>query len=248
MSEDVPSLKIAVILQARMNSERLPGKPLLKVLGRPLLSYMIERLKRVEHPVTLVIATTDSSEPIIQFCKEERLKYYVGSEQDVLDRYLKAARRFDADVIVRVTGDNPLLDPQVIDEAIRQFLEAYPALDYLSNSLNRTFPRGMDVEIFKRRALETAHEDGFHSEEREHVTPYIWRHPELFQLAQMTYKRDTSQHRWTVDTEQDFELIKRILEEIYPRKKAFTLEDLLELLEEHPDWSLLNATIQQKSV
>lgn len=247
MSE-VPTLKIAVILQARMNSERLPGKPLLKVLNRPLLSYMVERLQRIEHPVTLVIATTETSEPIIQFCKTERLNYYVGSEKDVLDRYLKTARRYEADVIVRVTGDNPLLDPQVIDEAIRQFLEAYPALDYLSNSLQRTFPRGMDVEIFKRRALEMAHEDGFRSEEREHVTPYIWRHPELFQLAQMTYKRDASQHRWTVDTQEDFELIKRILEAIYPRKKAFTLEDLLELLEENPDWSLLNASIQQKSV
>jgi spore coat polysaccharide biosynthesis protein SpsF len=122
----------------------------------------------------------------------------------------------------------------------------YPRYDYFSNTLNRTYPRGMDVEIFKRRALEQAHEEAFLSDEREHVTPYLYKHPELFALGEFFYERDESDHRWTVDTLEDFQLIQTMMETLYPLKRDFSLEDLLELSLSHPEWKQINAHIQQK--
>lgn len=248
---DAPSpLKVVVIIQARMASTRLPGKSLAQVLGRPLLYYVTERLKHLTHPVKVVVATSEeeSDDPIEAWCRDHHILCFRGSHEDVLDRYVKAARRFSADVIVRITGDCPLIDPNVVDQAIGQFLEHYPDYDYLSNTVQRTFPRGLDVEVFKRSALEKAHEEAFHTEEREHVTPYIWRQPEVFSLGTLYYKEDLSPHRWTVDTEEDFALITKLLEAAWPKNPAFAFQELLPLIEAHPEWEAINAHVKQKGV
>lgn len=248
MIQDNPALKVLVIIQARMASTRLPGKSLKTILDKPILSILLQRLSRLKTPAQIIVATSEEEgdQAIVDFCKAHHIAYFAGSEDDVLDRYLKAARKFSGDVIVRITGDCPLMDPHVVDEAVEQFLEHYPEYDYFSNALKRTFPRGLDVEVFKRRALEQAHQKGFFSEEREHVTPYIWRHPEIFHLGHLLYKEDQSRHRWTLDTPEDFELIRLIIESFWETNPHFTMEDVLGLLDKHPEWVDINSHVKQK--
>lgn len=241
---------VALIVQARMGASRLPGKPLLKVLDKPLLLYLVERLKRVKYGSKLVVATTRERRdfPIVDLMQKEGIRVIRGSEEDVLSRYLLAARELDAKIIVRITADCPLIDPAIIDGAIHLFLKAKPPCDYLSNTLERTYPRGMDVEVFSRKALERANRDASSMSEREHVTLYLYRHPELFTLRGFCYKENFSHLRLTVDTKDDFFLIKKIVEFLYPKNPHFRLEDMLELLKKHPAWVKLNQYVKQKEV
>lgn len=231
-----------------MTSTRLPGKVLKEVMGKPLLEYQIERLKKVKQADDLVIATTinESDQPIIELCKKLNINYYRGSEEDVLSRYYEAAKQYQADVIVRVTSDCPLIDPAVVDEVINNFRKSTGKYDYVSNTLERTYPRGMDTEVFSIEALKEAYDKAVLTPEREHVTLYIYSHPEKFRLFSVKYKKDESSHRWTVDTEEDFILIKAILEELYPQKPDFTMEDCLELMVKRPELIKINQHVQQK--
>lgn len=240
--------RIVIILQARMGASRLPGKPLKRVLNRPLLSYQIERLKRVHLADEIVVATTvkEPDVAIAALCEGEHVPYFRGSESDVLDRYYQAAKLFKADIVVRITGDCPLIDPQIIDKVIAYYLDYLPKYDYLSNSLVRTYPRGLDVEIFSFALLEKAMKEATLVEEREHVTPFFYTHPELFSIGNIQQEKDLSHHRWTVDTPEDLQLITKILLALYPKKSLFTTEDVLKLLDEHPEWMKINAHIQQK--
>lgn len=242
-------MKTVIIVQARMTSTRLPGKVLKKVLGKPLLEYQIERLKRVNLADEIVIATTINSTdlPIVELCNRLSIPYFRGSEDDVLARYYGAAKEHHADVVVRITSDCPLIDPQVIDKVIQFYLEHRYEYDYVSNCLERTYPRGMDTEIFSFIALHQAFVEATAQPEREHVTPFIYMHPERYRLTQVIYSENQSSHRWTVDTPEDFELIKRIIEVLYPQTTKFTLEDCLYLLNLYPDWSLINAYVEQKN-
>jgi len=241
-------MRTVIINQARMTSTRLPGKVLKEVMGKPLLEYQIERLKKVKQADDLVIATTinKSDQPIIELCKKLNINYYRGSEEDVLSRYYEAAKQYQADVIVRVTSDCPLIDPAVVDEVINNFRKSTGKYDYVSNTLERTYPRGMDTEVFSIEALKEAYDKAVLTPEREHVTLYIYSHPEKFRLFSVKYKKDESSHRWTVDTEEDFILIKTILEELYPQKPDFTMEDCLELMVKRPELIKINQHVQQK--
>lgn len=241
-------MRTVIINQARMTSTRLPGKVLKEVMGKPLLEYQIERLKKVKQADDLVIATTinKSDQPIIELCKKLNINYYRGSEEDVLSRYYEAAKQYQADVIVRVTSDCPLIDPAVIDEVINTYRENAHKYNYVSNTLERTYPRGMDTEVFSIEALKEAYDKAVLTPEREHVTLYIYSHPEKFRLFSVKYKKDESSHRWTVDTEEDFILIKTILEELYPQKPDFTMEDCLELMVKRPELIKINQHVQQK--
>jgi spore coat polysaccharide biosynthesis protein SpsF len=240
-------MRTVIIAQARMTSTRLPGKVLKKVLGKPLLEYQIERLKRVNFADEIVIATTTNSTdlPIIELCDRFSISYFRGSEEDVLARYYSAAKEHDADVVVRVTSDCPLIDPQVIDRVIQFYLDNQSQYDYVSNCLERSYPRGMDTEVFSFAALHKAFVETTAQPDREHVTPFIYMHPERYRLAQIFYSENQSSHRWTVDTPEDFELIKKIIEVLYPQNKNFTLEDCLDLLKRYPDWLLINAYVEQ---
>lgn len=243
-------MKTAIIVQARMTSTRLPGKVLMTVAGKPLLEYLIERLRRVALADEIIIATTvnDSDEPIVEFCGRLSVPYFRGSEDDVLSRYHEAASRVKADFVVRVTSDCPVIDPRVIDDVISFFRAAGDAYDYASNTLARSYPRGMDTEVFTFRALNEAFFEASEPPEREHVTPFIYRHPERYRIGQVVFGRDASRHRWTVDTPEDFELVSRIIETLYPLNPEFGLEDILALLKDHPQWAGINAHVEQKKL
>lgn len=239
---------IVAIIQARMGSTRLPGKILKNVLGKPLLGYLIDRLKGSRHVNKIVIATTDQKQddPIAVYAKNQNVEVFRGSEDDVLDRYAKAAKQSGAGVVVRITSDCPLIDPSVIDRGVQIFLDN--DADYVTNTLTRTYPRGMDVEVFSREALEIAADKAIAKEEREHVTPYIVRHPDLFKQRNFIYSHDNSSLRWTVDTQEDFMLISKLIELVYPENPDFTLEDLLLINQKHPELKLINAHIEQKKL
>jgi len=243
-------MRTVIIAQARMTSTRLPGKVLKTVLGKPLLAYFVERLRRVSLADQVLIATTinASDEPIVNLCRTLQTGFTRGSEDDVLARYHDAAVVSGADTVVRVTSDCPLIDPVVIDEAIRFFNATFPNFDYVSNSLEPSYPLGMGVEVFSSRALREAFCEATREPDREHVTPFLYTHPERYRIGGLRYSHDLSRHRWTVDTPQDLELISRIIEALYPLKPDFNLADIVELLARHPDWLLINADIRQKKL
>jgi spore coat polysaccharide biosynthesis protein SpsF len=243
-------MKVVAVIQARMNSTRLPGKILYKVMDQTLLEIQIERVKRVPLIDEIIVATTTNpgDEPIVDLCRKLRIAYYRGSELDVLTRYYEAASLFKADVVVRLTSDCPVIDPFTIDRVISHYLFHSANLDYVSNFLRRSYPRGMDTEVFSIEALRIAHHEATLIHDREHVTPYIYTHSDRFRLEPVQYITNESHHRWTVDTKEDFQLISKIIESLYPTKPEFTLEDMLALLQEHPEWSEINAFVQQKIV
>lgn len=243
-------MNTVIIVQARMTSTRLPGKVMMTVLGRPLLDYQIERLKRVQEANGIVIATTnnDADRPVVELAHSLGVGLFRGSEQDVLLRYCGAAAEFHADTIVRITSDCPLIDPSVVDLVIRHYRSASGSFDYVSNILHRTFPRGMDCEVFSRSALDNVHNRAADPFDREHVTRYIYQHPERYRLGNVAADEDHSHHRWTVDTMEDFDLVRRMLESLYPVRPLFSLEDCLALAEEHQEWSELNRHVEQTRV
>lgn len=243
-------MRIELFVQARMGSTRLPGKVLLPVLGKPLLEYLIERLQEVKAVIQVVVLTTSqaSDDPIVHFCEKKHIPYYRGSEDNVLERYYLAALERRPDVIGRITADCPLIDPDIVELVLQVFLQASPAYDYVSNSLERTYPRGLDVEIFSFSALERAYRQAQHPEEKEHVTVYMYRHPDLFRLRNVAHEPSLADNRWTVDTPEDFELVRLILEHLYPTCPRFRMKDILALLDKHPQWRLLNAHIEQKKL
>lgn len=241
-------MKAVIIVQARMSSSRLPGKILKKVLGKPLLEYQIERLKKVQLADMIVVATTlnGADRAITNLCDHLMIPYFCGSETDVLARYYETALTYQADLIIRVTSDCPLIDPCIIDQVIQFYLDFQIKYDYVSNCLQRTFPRGMDIEVLPFTILAQAFDQATKSADREHVTPFIYRQPNRYRLGHVKYHKDVSHYRWTVDTPQDFKLIEKIIEKIYPENPSFTLEDCLRLLQIHPEWSDINKTIKQK--
>jgi spore coat polysaccharide biosynthesis protein SpsF len=252
-------MSCVIIVQARMTSTRLPGKVLMPVLGKPLLAYELERLQRCEQTDALMVATTTnaSDDPVVALCEGLNVPVFRGSEHDVLSRYHGAAQQAQAETVVRVTADCPLIDPAVVDGVIAHFkaaqqgappTETQSALDYVSNTLVRSYPRGLDVEVFSRSALEIAQQEAIEPAHREHVTPFFYKNPQRFRLAALEAPQNWSHHRWTVDTPEDFELAKRILETLYPVKPDFNCQDVLALLEQHPDWVALNAHIEQIKV
>lgn len=240
--------KINIIIQARMGSTRLPGKILKPIMGSPMLGYLLERLARIQTPHTLIVATTTNPQDneIEDFIKHKKILVFRGSEEDVLDRYYQTCLKFPADLIVRITSDCPLMDPAIVDQAIQRFQKHNTPLDYLSNTVPRTFPRGMDVEVFTFAALKVASQEASSVHDREHVTPFFYKQPQRFHLAHFTHQPDISHYRLTVDTAEDFLLISKIFEELYPMNKTFTLKDILLALERNPKWKEINAHIKQK--
>lgn len=223
------------ILQARASSRRLPGKVLKPILGRPMLERQIERLRRSQRMQRLVVATsTDPSDDgIAQLCESLAIDCFRGSLEEVLDRFYQAARRHLARTVVRLTGDCPLADPIVIDQLIG--LHEVAGYDYTSNTLTRTYPDGLDAEVVEFESLETAWREATLPSEREHVTPFIYHHPERFRLGNLRQDDDLTQLRWVVDEPQDFAFISAIYGALYPGDPAFTTGDVLALLERRPD-------------
>lgn len=232
-----------------MGSSRLPGKVLREVLGRPLLQYHIERLQRVQSIDELVVATsTEAGDDAIEsFCEATGVACFRGSEEDVLDRFYQCAREMDADIIVRVTSDCPLIDPAIIDLAVESFRDA-PRTDYLRTDPAR-YPRGLDAEVFSRTALEAAWAEAKDGEEREHVTPFLYRNPDRFGLEVFAEKDAHGvEYRLCVDEEDDFRLVSAVLEALYPDNPDFGWRHVVALLSDRPDLVELNAHVHQHMV
>ncbi|HEY4521719.1 MAG TPA: glycosyltransferase family protein [Candidatus Paceibacterota bacterium] len=235
---------IVAIIQARMGSTRLPGKVAKLILGKSMLAHQIERVRQAKLVDKVVIATSDKAQDdqVEKIAKECGVGYFRGSEKDVLDRFYKTAKEADADVVIRLTGDCPLSDPTVIDEIINYFLEN--KADASGKPLN--YPEGLDTEVLSFSALERAWKESKKPSEREHVTPYIINHPEIFKIKNIEkgklYKgvKNVSNYHWSVDQDEDFKLVTAIFEELYPKNKLFLMNDILELLEKKPELLALN--------
>lgn len=242
--------KIVAIIQTRMGSTRLQGKVMKELCGKTILSHDIERIKQSRYIREIVIATTESSgdDIIAQEALKNGVKVYRGSEEDVLGRYYEAAIEYNADIIVRITSDCPLIDPFVIDEIIGYYLaNNYNLVTNSGLDLSmRTYPRGLDVEVFSFQMLKNANDNAVKKYQREHVTPYIYENST--RIYYYKNKTDESRHRWTLDTEQDFKLIKAIYSNLYKGKHDFYLEEILNLFIEKPGLFDINKHIEQKKV
>lgn len=227
-------MKASAIIQARVAATRLPGKVLLKIMDKTILEYVIERVKKAKNIENIIVATTIKKEDleIVNLASRLRISVYCGSEDDVLDRFYQASRLFKIKHIVRITADGPLIDPQIIDDVISCYFES--GADYCSNVLDVTFPDGEEAGIFSFNALNYACKNARLLSEREHVDPYIIKHPDKFKLVSFKNKINLSDKRWTLDTEEDFKFIKAVLESLYPVNPDFRMEDILEFLERNP--------------
>lgn len=249
MSKEISQLNNVAIVQARYGSNRLPGKILKEISGKPMLWHVVNRLSFSKLINKIIIATTNIPNDNIteKFCIDNKIDFYRGSDDDVLSRYYEAAKRFNADIVIRITSDCPLIDPLIIDKMLVSFLTVSSNCDYMSNVIERTFPRGLDTEIFTFNALEKAINEAATPFEKEHVTPFIYNHTDLFKTRNYSNNKDYSFHRWTVDTEEDFRLIEVIYKELYSPDKLFLFEDVLKLFEQKPELIKINQHIKQKS-
>lgn len=246
--------KVVVMVQARMTSTRLPGKVMLTVEGKPLLGYLIERLKRVRlaDELLLVVSTLPTDDPLVDLASQYGVSVERGSELDVLERFYQAAWLHRADIIVRITADCPLLDPRIVDDLIAYYIHKYPRTDYASTCTQQiTYPRGMNAEIFSYHALQQANTFAKTDSEREHVTQFIYQHPEWFKLGGIEYAHaasypDVADYRLTVDTPEDFMLIEKMLQRLLPLHPNFSFEDVLDVIRAEPDLLTINAHVEQK--
>lgn len=233
------------ILQARMSSTRLPGKVLLPIIGKPMLARQLERLKRCAALDQLVVATSDhqSDTSIEELCASENVPCFRGSLNDVLDRFTRCARSFGASHVVRLTGDCPLADPELIDELVEFY--STRKVDYASNCRPPSLPDGLDAEIFTIEALESAWLEAKDPFAREHVVPHIVRQPERFSAANWTAEQDLSNLRWTVDQRADFDFVTMVYEALYPQNPEFCMKDILALMQRQPELIGLNSHFER---
>lgn len=242
-------MHVVAIVQARMGSTRLPGKVMKDILGKPVLIRDINRIKRATCIDEIVVATTTLSEDdtIVALCSEEDWNCFRGSENDLLDRYHQAAMEFDADVIVRITSDCPMIDPNIVDKVIGEFLNLKDKVDYASNVFPpRTFPRGLDTEVMTARALEQAWQNEKNPASREHVTPYLFQRPEIFRLHSVFNNKDLSYHRWTLDTPEDLAFIRAVYGHF--GHDLFSWTEVIKYLDQHPEIVKINRDVKQKAI
>ncbi len=244
-------MRIVGIVQGRMASSRLPGKILKKIGGEPMLAQVVERARQAKLIDEVGVATTtDPSDDAVEaFCRKRGYTIYRGSLLDVLDRFYQAAKLMQADVVVRFTADCPLLDPGLVDQTVRAFLDS--GADFAANRLpppfRRTYPIGLDTEVCSFAALERAWREATAKHDREHVLPYLYEVEGRFKVVVLNYERDYGHHRWTVDTPEDLTLVRRIFRRM-ARQPGFTWLDVVTLFEREPKLAQLNASVQHKTM
>ena len=239
--------RVAAIIQARMGSTRLPGKVLRDVGGRTMLERVINRTRRAKHLRQVVVATSVSAadEPIVDHARDLGVEVVRGDEEWVLDRFYDAAQVVEADAVVRITADCPLIEPELIDRVVEAFLGAAPPADFAANIIERRYPRGLDVEVASREALGRVWREADQPHQRRHVFPYIYEHPGAFRMVSVTDPVDRSGMRWTVDTIDDLQFIRAVYEQFDNRDDVHWL-DVIALLARRPDLMGLNAMVTQK--
>lgn len=227
-----------------MSSTRLPGKVLADIAGKTMIERVIQRTAAaVEVDQVVVAATTDiADDPLVQTIENLGLcAVFRGSLEDVLARYYHSAQQYKADLVVRVTADDPLKDPSIIDKAVR-YLKEDAGLDYCSNTLDPSYPEGLDIEVFRFAALARAHAEAALRSEREHVTPYIWKHPELFELLNFHFEKDLKDWRWTVDKPADLQFMRRVYDH-FKDQPLVSHHEVISWLEDHPQVREINSGI-----
>ncbi len=240
-------MKIAVVIQARTGSSRLPGKVLLPLAGQPLLVRVAERVLAASTPCEVIVATTTmpDDEPVRELCRTVGVRCASGHPTDLLDRHLQAARECGADAVVKIPSDCPLVDPGVIDRVLQHFLQHLREYDYVSNLHPATYPDGNDVEIMPEAVLAIAGREASRDFEREHTTPFLWDHPERFRIGNVAWETGldfSMTHRWTIDYPEDYQFLSRIYDELWTATRpVFRIGDILDLLREQPDIASINA-------
>jgi spore coat polysaccharide biosynthesis protein SpsF len=242
-------MRTVAVIQAHMGSSRLPGKVLMEIAGKTMLDRVISRTQLCQYIDEVVVATSTLpiDDAIVRACEKMDVHVSRGSDPDVLDRFTQAARAQSADVCVRITSDCPLIDPEVSDHIISRFLKADPPVDYASNKIPQSYPRGLDTEVFTISALESAHQQATERYQRAHVTVYIYQHPEQFRLLSIISDADRADWRWTVDTREDLEFVTQIYDRLGAAGK-FGWRDVIAHLEREPMMHRINQEITQKSV
>lgn len=236
-------MKVVAVLQARVSSTRLPGKVLLRVCGKAMLAHQIARILRSKLIDQLVVATSEdpSDDALVALCADLNVPVYRGSLNDVLDRMVQAAKPFDPEWMVRLTGDCPLADPALIDQVIAKALGG--EYDYVSNNRNPTYPDGLDAECIRYASMQAAWREATLPSQREHVTPFIYQHPERFRISDVQHHTDLNAMRWTVDEPRDFVFVTQVYEHLYAGNPAFGMDDVLALLARQPQLASLNQDI-----
>ena len=240
-------LRTVGIIQARMGSTRLPGKVLKDLAGEPMLARVVERTLRAGTLNEVVVATSDlpADDCIAQLCADRGWACFRGSETDVLDRYYHAALQFQADIIVRVTSDCPLIDPQLIDRHVERLLQRWAEVDFVTNMLQQSFPLGLAVEALPLDVLIRMNRMSLARELREHVTTLAYVEPEWFQIDNILHTSNLSKMRWTVDTAEDLEFVRRIVS--FFGNDRFAWEEVLSVMEEHPNWAQINRAFASRA-
>ena len=238
-------MKFLAMIQARCGSSRLPGKVLMDLCGKSVLQRMIERVQRSKYVDEVMVVTSIESEnlPLIKLCTELGVRVGVGSENDVLDRYYQTAKLIKPQFIIRLTADCPCIDPELIDEAIDQMND----VDYMG-MISQTFADGLDIQIISYDALEKSWKEAIHSFEREHVTQYVIRHPEIFKIQDFKSKDGYfGDYRWTVDEPEDYEVVHQIFKFFIEEKGTdiFGYKDILCFMDEHPEVKKINSMFKR---
>ena len=236
-------MRVLAIIQARMGSTRRPGKVLEKIHGQTLLEHLLVRLRAVKEFDDIIIATTHhkSDDVLYKWASSNNIKCFRGSKDNVLSRFYHCASENNAEIIVRITADDPLKDPVVISHAINLFLD-HSELDYVSNTIKPTYPEGIDVEVFSFEALQRAFNLAVKKSDLEHVTPYIWNNPEEFRVHNFEASLDTSYVRLTVDYEEDIEVVRRLLQR-FINDPLVPYQDIVNFLSDHPEITKINGNI-----
>lgn len=237
------------IIQARVGSTRLPGKVLLDLCGKTVLGRVVERVGRMKKVKELIVATSslESDDAIEEECRRLGVACFRGSEDDVLDRFRRAADTMGAEECTRITADCPLIDPGVSDDIIERFETAEPPVDYASNKIPQSFPRGLDTEVFTREALERSARWAKKPYHRAHVTAYMYQTPEIFTLLSVTSDVDRADWRWTIDTAEDLAFVRSVYERL-DGKPDFDWLDVVKLVDDNPELAKINAHVVQKAV
>jgi spore coat polysaccharide biosynthesis protein SpsF len=242
-------MKILAIVTARMTSTRLPGKVLLKVKGKPLLQFLIERLKAVKIINQIVIAaTTNKTDDVLErFATKMRVKCFRGSEDDVMGRVLSAAERFQADIIVDVTGDCPIIDCDLVDQAIQVYLHN-KKVDYVNNNNIRSYPDGMDVQVFSYKILKKSYKMTTKSLEKEHITLHIRNNPKIFNTINIIAPKylNWPELGLTLDEKADYNFLKKIIEHFYNKNPLFTCYDIINFLKSNKNLVKINSYVLRK--
>ena len=242
-------MKVNAIIQARCGSTRLPGKIFMEIAGKPPLWHVVNRLTYANLIDDIVVSTTTGikDDAVEEWCDENNVKCFRGSEEDVLNRFYNAATTFPCDVIVRVTADDPFKEPSIIDKIIKKLVDAN--LDLATNVFPPSFPEGLDCEVFTFDVLQTMEKTTNDSYDREHVTPYIYNNPDKFKIGNVLSNLQLSSYRWTIDNKEDYEMVNVIYDNRKNQNEGILLMDeILEILEKNPEIASINSDVERSAM